>query len=180
MQKSVFVNCCFFSYFPGFGEEPLNPQESIREKTHLVRIHFQEWILIYQDNFEYFAEINIIVSIIFKILRDCNLTNESQICNETKYFSGRHIKTFVEKLITVCIFHGVTTDFRKTIIWKKVTSITKSREFSKIFDHIWNILWLHLINAEKFIPWYCVNVIMTLCKYYFTMEELWICFKESP
>ena len=51
-----------------------------------------------------------------------------------KYFSGRNFKAFVYKLITVCIFHGVTTDFRKTIIWKKVTSITKSREFSRTFD----------------------------------------------
>ena len=81
LQKSIFVDCCFFSYFHGFGEEPLNPQESIREKTHLVRIHLQEWILIYQDNFEYFAEINVLVSIIFKISREFNLANKSQIHN---------------------------------------------------------------------------------------------------
>ena len=53
LQKSV--DCCFFSYFYGFGVESLNPQESIREKTHLVRIHLQEWILIDQVNFEYFC-----------------------------------------------------------------------------------------------------------------------------
>ena len=32
------------SYFHGFGEEPLNPQESIHEKIHLVTTHLQEWI----------------------------------------------------------------------------------------------------------------------------------------
>ena len=81
LQKFIFVGCCFFSYFHGFGEEPLNYQETILEKAHLVRIHLKELILIYQDNFEYFAEINVIVSIIFKILREYNLSNESQICN---------------------------------------------------------------------------------------------------
>ena len=42
LQKSIFVNCCFCSYFHGFGEEPLDPQESISEKTHHFRIHLQE------------------------------------------------------------------------------------------------------------------------------------------
>ena len=78
---NIIITCCFFICFHGFGEEPLNPQETIREKTHLVRIHLQEWILIYADNFEYFAEIKVLVSIIFKISRECNLTNESQIHN---------------------------------------------------------------------------------------------------
>ena len=73
---SIFVDCCFFSYFHRFGEKPLNPQESIREKPHLVRIHMQECIFIYEDNFKYFAEINVLISIIFKISRGCNLTNE--------------------------------------------------------------------------------------------------------
>ena len=78
-QKPVLVDYCFFSYVHGYGEELLNPKESICEKTHLVRIHLQEWILIYQENFEYFAKINVLVWIIFKISRECNLTNESQI-----------------------------------------------------------------------------------------------------
>ena len=42
LQKPIFVACCFFSYFHGLGKDPLNTQESIREKTHLVRIHLQE------------------------------------------------------------------------------------------------------------------------------------------
>ena len=44
-------------------------------------MHLQELVLIYQDSFENFAEINVIVSIIFKILREYNLSNESQIYN---------------------------------------------------------------------------------------------------
>ena len=60
------MDWCFLSHFHRLGDEPLNAQESIREKTHLVWIHLREWILIYQDNFEYFTEINVIVSIIFK------------------------------------------------------------------------------------------------------------------
>ena len=50
------------SYFHTFGEEPLNSQESIREKTHLVTIHLHKSILIYQDNFE----INVFVSLFSK------------------------------------------------------------------------------------------------------------------
>ena len=42
LQKSIFVNCCFFGYFYGIGEESLNLQEPICEKAHLVRIHLQE------------------------------------------------------------------------------------------------------------------------------------------
>ena len=156
------MDCCFFSYFHRFGEEPLNPQESILEKTHLVRIYLQELIFIYQDNFEYFAEINVLVSVIFKISRECNLTLKAKSTTSVK------IKGFAQKLIKVCNFDGVTTSFKKTIIWKKVTSITKSREFSRIFGYIWNILWLHLIADEKFIPWYCVNAMLPcqiLCWY---------------
>ena len=33
----------------------------------------------YQDNFEHLADLNVLVSIIFKISRENNLTNESQI-----------------------------------------------------------------------------------------------------
>ena len=55
-----------------------------------------------------------------------------------KIFSGKHFKTFAYKLITVCIFDGVAADFKKIIIWREVTSITKSRKFSRIFGQIWN------------------------------------------
>ena len=65
------------SYFYRFGVEPLDLQESIREKIDLVTIHLQEWIFTYQDNFE----INVLVSVIFKISRECNLTDEIQIHN---------------------------------------------------------------------------------------------------
>ena len=81
LQESIFADICFFSYFHGLDEELLNPQEFIREKTHLVATYFQELIFIYQDNFEYFAEINVLLSIIFKISGEYNLTNESQIHN---------------------------------------------------------------------------------------------------
>ena len=50
-------------------------------EIHLAAIHLQEWIIIYQNNFEYLAEINVVVSIIIKISRKCNWTNESQIHN---------------------------------------------------------------------------------------------------
>ena len=86
LRESIFVNGCFFSYFHGIGDEPRNRQESIRKKASLVRIHLQERIFIYQDNFEYLAGVKILVSIIFKISRECNLTNESQIHNSRKIF----------------------------------------------------------------------------------------------
>ena len=58
------------SYFQGFGKEPLNPQESIRERTHLVTIYLKD---------EFFLIRIILKSTFFKILRECNMTNESQI-----------------------------------------------------------------------------------------------------
>ena len=39
---NIIITCFFFSCFHGFGKEPLNCQETIREKTHLARIHLQE------------------------------------------------------------------------------------------------------------------------------------------
>ena len=47
---------------------------------------------------EYFAEINVLVSVISKISRECNMTNERQIHN-----------------ICENIFQGDTADFRKII-----------------------------------------------------------------
>ena len=32
--KNLYLLIAVFSYFHGFGEEPRNPQESIREKNH--------------------------------------------------------------------------------------------------------------------------------------------------
>ena len=76
----------------------------------------------YQDNFEHLADLNVLVSIIFKISRENNLTSESQIHDTRENI-----------LITQRIFDGVTTDFGKIIVWKKVTSIAKPREFGRIF-----------------------------------------------
>ena len=44
-------------------------------------MNLQEWIVIYQDNFEYLAEINNLISIIIKTSGEYNLINESQIQN---------------------------------------------------------------------------------------------------
>ena len=65
-RKSNFLDSCVFSYFHGFGQEPLNPQESISEKTHLVTIQLKRSIFIFQDNFE----INVFVSSVFKVSRN--------------------------------------------------------------------------------------------------------------
>ena len=65
-RKSNFLDSCVFSYFHGFGQEPLNPQESISEKTHLVTIQLKRSIFIFQDNFE----INVFVSSVFKFSRN--------------------------------------------------------------------------------------------------------------
>ena len=43
---------------------------------------------------------------------------------------------------------------------EKVTLIAKSCEFSRIFGYIWNILRLHLITDEKFLPWCWVNTML--------------------
>ena len=53
-----------------------------------------------QDNFEYLADV--LVSIIIKISRENNLTNESQI---------HDIRGNALKLIALRFFDGVTTDF---------------------------------------------------------------------
>ena len=41
-ENIFFLDSCFFIYIHVFGEAPLNLQESVREKNHLVRIHLQE------------------------------------------------------------------------------------------------------------------------------------------
>ena len=64
------------------------------------------------------------------------------------------------------VFHGVTTNFRKTIIWKKVTSITKSREFSRIF---WSYIKYLMIASYKW--WKIHTVILREC-YHDTMRIL--------
>ena len=141
------------------GEEPLNPQESIREKTHIVTIPLPEWVFIYQENFE----INVLVSIVFNISRERNLTNESQIHDTLKnifqedtlrplhrnwdsaYFWRSHDRFWKNNYLIAENFrhlvkistHFVTENFclymAKGNIWKKATSKTKPREFSRIF-----------------------------------------------
>ena len=61
-----------------------------------------------------FGELNVVVSIIFKILRECNWTNESQILDirENKRFTA----FCTEKGVTLGVFDGATTDYRKKII----------------------------------------------------------------
>ena len=119
LQKSVFVDWCFFSCFHGFGEEPLNPQEIIREKTHLVKIYLQEWILIYQDNFEYFAEINVLVSIVFKMSRECNLTNESQIYNICEnIFQGDTLRS-LQRNWWQCVFFTTSQQISEKQLYEK-------------------------------------------------------------
>ena len=76
LWRFIFLISYFLdSYFHGFGKEPLNAQELMREKTHPVMIHLEEWIFTCQDDFE----INALVSIVFKISRECDLTSEGQI-----------------------------------------------------------------------------------------------------
>ena len=55
------------------------------------------WIVIYQDDFEYLAAINVLVSNIIKISREFNLTNENQIHNiRENIFQGNEcFKAFV-------------------------------------------------------------------------------------
>ena len=74
-----------------FGEEPFNLQESVCKKTHFAMIHLQECIVIYQNNFEQLAEVNI--SIIIKISRKYNLTNENQFQNvRENIFQGNALR----------------------------------------------------------------------------------------
>ena len=62
----------------------------------------------YQSNFEYLADLNFLFP---RYLR--------------KYFSGKCLETDNTD--------RVTTDFGKIIVWKKVTSIAKPREFGRVF-----------------------------------------------
>ena len=54
--------------------------------------------------------------------------------------------------------------FEKTIIWRKVTWITKSREFSRVFGQKWN-LFIAPYN------WWKVHTVI-LRKYYVTMTNI--------
>ena len=97
------------SYFHGFGEEPLNPQESINEKIHLVTIHLQEWIFKLNFNFK----INALVSIIFKISRECNLTNKSQIHDIREIFFRETPEGFYIEIDNKAYFWRRHNRFRK-------------------------------------------------------------------
>ena len=172
LQKFIFVDCCFFSYFYGSDEESLNPQESIHEKTHLTTMHLQEWILIYQVNIEYFCGTQLSCFSYFQNFERMYFDQwKPNLQYLWKYFAGRHFKAYVQRLITVRIFHGVNR-FQKNNYMKKGTYIKKSREFSRIFDHIQNILWLHPITDENsyrdtawMLPWHYANTTL-LWKYY--------------
>ena len=78
LRKSIFVDSYFCSYLDGFGEESFNLQESVCEKIRLATINLLEWIVIYQNNFEFLVKIIVLVSINERILRECTWTNESQ------------------------------------------------------------------------------------------------------
>ena len=78
----------------------------------------------FQDKCEYFWKIIVFVLTIFNISRKCNLINKSYIHNICEH-----------------IFQGYTFSARHNRLQrnnyiKKVTSITKCREFSRIFGHI--------------------------------------------
>ena len=90
MRKSIFVDSYLFTYFHWFGEEPFTLQESVCERIHLVTINLLKLTIIYQDNFEYLAEINVLVSIIIKISKECNFDQwKSNPQYPWKYFSGK-------------------------------------------------------------------------------------------
>ena len=172
-RKSIFVDSCFFSYLHVFGKRPLNPPKTIREKTHLVRIHLQELIFIYQNNFEYLTEINVLVSIIFKILRECYSINESQIRNIRENIFQENGLGPLHRNWYLCVFWRCHNRFHKTIIWKKLMNL---REFFVIYKISYDrMLWL-MENTVILRKYY---VTMLLCKYYVTMEILWICFNEK-
>ena len=58
-------------------------------------IYLQQWIAIYPDNFWYSAGINALVLIVIKILRECNMTSESQIHNiRENIFQEKRFKAF--------------------------------------------------------------------------------------
>ena len=66
--------------------------------SHYRCIYRNESSFISQNNFKYLAEINVLVSIIIKISRECNSNNESQIHNICEnIFQGnalRHLYSF--------------------------------------------------------------------------------------
>ena len=159
-RKSIFVDSCFFSYLHVFGKRPLNPPKTIREKTHLVRIHLQELIFIYQNNFEYLTEINVLVSIIFKILRECYSINESQIRNIRENIFQENGLGPLHRNWYLCVFWRCHNRFHKTIIWKKLMNL---REFSSYIKY----LMIACYDWWK-IPWYCANT-MSQCYYANTM-----------
>ena len=101
LQKFIFVDCCFFSYFYGSHEESLNPQESIHEKTHLTTMHFQEWILIYQVNIEYFCGTRLSCFSYFQNFERMYFDQwKPNLQYLWKYFAERHFKAYVQRLIT--------------------------------------------------------------------------------
>ena len=93
LRKSIFVDSYFFSYFHGFGEKAFNLQESVCEKICLATMHLQERILFIRIILN-MAEIYVFISIIIKISRECNLSNESLIHNiRENIFQGNVLRS---------------------------------------------------------------------------------------
>ena len=120
-------------------------------------------------------EINVLVSLIFKIPREFNLINESQIHNICEnIFQGDTLRSFHVNW-QPRVFFTASQQISKKLLYEKrqlqLQNLVNSAEYLFI---LWNILWLNLITDEKFIPWYCVNTMlpwnyantMLLWKYY--------------
>ena len=130
LQKSIFVNSCFFSYFHVFGEEPLNAPESVCEKTLLVKIHLQVWIFIYQDNFFNWWKLTFLY-LLFSKFRE-------NIIWRMKAKSAISAKTFFRKThYGLCIEIDNSAYFwRRHNIFHKNSHMKKAPEFNRIFRYI--------------------------------------------
>ena len=136
MRTSIFVDNSFYSSFPVFWEEPFNPEESAWEKihfvtVHLVTVHLQESIFIFRIILNNWWKLTLLFQSFWKFRENVTWTMKVKSTISAKIFSGKRYKAFAEKSITLVILGSVTTDFRKAFIWKKVTSIAKSRKCSR-------------------------------------------------
>ena len=137
LPVSIIVGSCSFCNFHGFGEEPLTLRNQyVRKLISLGYICRNEFSFI-SIILNIWWQLTILFRLFSKFRENVIWQWKLNLGCRRKYFSGKRFKAFAcKKLITACNIDGVKIDFRKTIISKKVTSVTKSSEFSRILCHI--------------------------------------------
>ena len=130
LRKSIFVDNCFFSYSHVFDEEPLNPQESIHEKTHsLGRICRNEFSFI-RIIFSNWRKLTFLFQLFSKFWENVIWPKKAKSAISAKIF-------FRKTLWGLCTETDISTYFwQRHDRFHKNNYLKKAPEFNRIFCHM--------------------------------------------